>query len=596
MSPQRWWLCLAALTMAATSLAARFEVRESRFWLDGKPFQIRAGEMHFARIPKAYWRDRIRKAKAMGLNTIGTYIFWNYHEPRPGQFEFQGEKDVAEFVRTCAREGMKVLLRPGPYACAEWEWGGYPFWLANIPGMKVRTNNEPFLKAASNYFRALGRELAPLQIEHGGPILMVQVENEYGSFGQDKAYLKRIRDMIRDAGFDGLLYTADGGLDYMLKGGTIPDAIPAVNFGGGAAQEFENLRKFRPGTPLFCGEFYPGWFDHWGEPHAQTKIEDALVDIEWMMKNEASFSIYVVHGGTNFAMMNGANFGKSYQPTTTSYDYSTCLDESGRPTDKYWAIRTVMERHLGKLPATPKDEPAVTFSPAQLSPVGSLLADLPIPMESGMPLSMEQLGQDYGFVLYRTTFDRDRAGTLKLRPLRDRAILFVDGVRIGTLDRRTEPTDFKIDVKAGQSLDLLVENMGRINYGPKISDDAKGLPGKVFLDDEVLTDWRAYPLPCAAPPKKPSGTGIPGWFRGELQVTKPGDTFLDMRGWSKGLVWVNGHALGRYWRIGPQQTLYCPAVWLKAGANRIDVLELDEVEKPQIAGLGTPIFELGSTP
>ncbi len=577
-----------------------FKVQGGRFLLDGRPFQIRSGEMHYARVPREYWRDRFRKLKALGLNTVCTYAFWNLHEPEPGRFDFEGNNDIGEFVKEAQQEGLWVLLRPGPYACAEWEWGGFPYWLARIPGMKVRSTDPRFLRAASGYLRALGRQLAHLQVNHGGPILMVQVENEYGSFGHDMKYKSAIRNALRAAGFDGQLYTADGPSDSMLSGGTLPDVLPTVNFGGDPVGAFKELEKMRPGSPRMCGEFYPGWFDSWGKPHAHTSTEALAADIETMESMGASYSLYMVHGGTTFGLMNGANwYDQSDWPQTTSYDYSTTIDEAGRPTDKYWAFRKVVQSHLPagqSLPDPPEPQPTIEIPSFNVHPVASLfdLADRSI--NSDQPLRFEQLGQAYGFVLYRTFLSHPVKGRLVLEDLQDRAQVFLDGGLVGALYRARQPDHLDIDAPEGGRLDILIEDCGRINYGPKLLDEHKGI-AKVTVDGQELTGWQMFRLPFSSVPSpnvEPHtvGVGVPTLFTGEFSLTAIGDTFLDMRGWGKGIVWVNGHCLGRYWHIGPQQTLYVPGPWLRSGKNEIAIWEQEPSRRRSLRGLRDSVFSL----
>lgn len=577
-----------------------FKVSNGRFLIDGQPFQIRSGEMHYARVPREYWRDRFRKMRAMGLNTVCTYAFWNLHEPQPGKYDFSGNADVREFVREAQEEGLWVLLRPGPYSCAEWEWGGFPYWLARYPNMKVRSTDPRFLNAARDYLKHLGRELASLQINHGGPILMVQVENEYGSFGHDMAYKTAIMDDLRAAGFDGQLYTADGPSDSMLSGGTLPDVLPTVNFGGDPTGAFQELEKFRPGTPRMCGEFYPGWFDSWGKPHAHTSTNALAEDIATMQREGDSFSLYMVHGGTTFGLMNGANwYDDAYWPQTTSYDYSTTIDEAGRLTDKFWACRAILQGSLPpgqSLPDLPPPIPTLKVPSFPMRPIASVFDLIGRPIASREPLRFEQLGQAYGFVLYRSNLRRPMKGDLSFDDLQDRAQVFVDGGWIGTIYRTHGSQTIAIDAPAGSRLDILVENCGRINYGPQLLNEHKGI-GRVLVGDDEIRDWQMFRLPFSTVPDtnvEPHTVGpdVPSVYAGSFNVTRPGDTFLDMRGWGKGIAWVNGHCLGRFWHVGPQQTLYVPAPWLARGPNQVVVLDLEPTRLRKLQCLPDPVFSL----
>lgn len=576
-------LAITAFALIAAIVGAApkhtFTWANGQFLLDGKPFQIRAGEMHFSRVPREYWHDRLRKLRAMGLNTVGTYMFWNVHEPEEGKFNFSGNADVAAFVRAAQEEGLWVLLRPGPYACAEWEWGGYPYWLANIPQLKVRSNDPRFLDAVHCYLREVGKQLAGLQIGHGGPILLTQVENEYGSYGSDKLYLGDIRDALRRSGFDGQLYSVDGA--WALKGGTLPDVLPAVNFGDNPEGAFKDLQAFRPNVPNMNGEYYPGWFDQWGNPHSVTPLDRSVKDIEWMMERGASFSLYMVHGGWTPGFMNGANVDDGhYHPQTPSYYDDTCLDVSGRPTEKYRALREVILRHLPQgetTPAPPIDAPAIILPPIELNESAALFDHLPRPVKSDRPLSFEELHQAYGFVLYRTRLVRAFSGPLVLEGLQDRATVYADGRLSGVIDRRMGSVPLRVDLPAGATLDVLVENLGRVNYGKEILGERKGF-SQARLGSLDLNGWRIYKLPMSSVKairygSKPANG--PSYFRGSFDVATLGDAFLDMRGWNKGVVWVNGHNLGRYWRIGAQQTIYVPGCWLKKRSNELVVFELD---------------------
>ncbi|HWD41274.1 MAG TPA: beta-galactosidase family protein [Fimbriimonas sp.] len=596
-------LLLAGAVLAISSPPKHtFRAEGSQLLLDGKPFQIRCGEMHYPRVPREYWRDRFKKMRAMGLNTVCTYAFWNLHEPKPNQYDFSGNNDIAEFVREAQQEGLWVLLRPGPYSCAEWEWGGFPYWLARIPNIKVRTSDPRFVKAATDYLHHLGEQLAPLQVTHGGPILMVQVENEYGSFGSDMTYKRSIEKALKDAGFDTQLYTADGPSDSMLAGGTLPDVLPVANFGGDPAGAFKELEKFRPGTPKMCGEFYPGWFDSWGKPHAHTSTEALAKDIETMEDEKASYSLYMVHGGTTFGFMNGANwYDNGYWPQTTSYDYSTTIDEAGRPTDKFYAFRKVVQAHLAPgeiLPDPPPAQPVISIPPIDMKPTEALFDIIGKPVKSEQPKSFEDLDQAYGFVLYRTYLKEPIKGSIEFQDLRDRAQIFVDGGAVGTAYRGDKPQKFDLDAPEGSRLDILVENMGRINYGPRLIGEHAGL-GPVLADGKPISGWEMYKLPFDEAPAQtaPAHTimpGVPAVFKGTFNLSETGDTFLDTRAWTKGVAWINGHNLGRFWSEGPQQTLYVPGPWLKKGENELIVLELEPKRKRtrSIAGLTDSVFGL----
>ena len=582
----------AGLLLLARSVpAATFTIGDADFLLDGKPFLIKAGEMHPARVPHEYWADRLKMIHAMGLNTVSIYVFWTQHEPEEGQYNFKGDADIAEFVRLAQKEGLWVIVRPGPYCCAEWEFGGYPYWLLKSGDLKVRCQDPKFLAQAGTYFKKLGEQLAPLQITHGGPIIMIQVENEYGSYGSDHVYMGKIRDLEHAAGFDVPQFTSDGG-GHMMAGGSLPGMLPGLN-GGGGTNIMNEIGKYRPTGPWFVPEFYPGWLDHWGEEHAQTGIRGLVRETEWKLTNHVSFCYYMVFGGTSFGFMNGANYGGHFQPQPTSYDYDAPIDEAGHPTKKFFALREVLGRHLDAgdtLREVPPSAPVIEIPRITLTESSSLFDLLGRPVNSAKPLSFEDLDQAYGYVLYRTQIAGPVDAVLKLKDLRDYAVVCVNGKRIATLDRRHKQDALTLVVTNAQAtLDILVENGGRINYGGEIPRNHKGITESVTLGDRVLKDWEMFKLPfdhaLALKHSGKSVTAAPLVARGTFELAEIGDTYLDLRGWGKGIVFVNGHNLGRYWYIGPQQTLYCPGAWLKRGRNEIVILEQIKDGLRDVAGL-----------
>jgi len=578
-----------------------FSVQGGKFMLDGKPFQIVAGEMHYARIPREYWRARLRMAKAMGLNTITTYVFWNFHEPQPGFFDFKGQHDVAEFVREAQSEGLLVNLRPGPYSCAEWEWGGFPAWLLKDHGIVVRSTDPKFMTPARRWLLRLGKELAPLQISHGGPIIRVQVENEYGSFGNDHNYMEQIRRDMVDAGFDAsLMYTADG--PEQIPNGSLPDLPAGINFSpGNAPKSFAALRKLRPEGPFMATEWWDGWFDHWGGEHHTTDAKPQADELQWILAQGYSISIYMVHGGTSFGWMNGANMDHTpFQPDVTSYDYDSAIDESGRPGAKYYPFREAIAKATGVTPPpVPSVDPPIATPPVEFKESASLWQTLPRPFASPQVLPMEDLNQAYGYILYRTTVTGPLSGDLVLDELHDYAQIFANGDLVGTLDRRFEQNHLHLDLKAPKTrLDILVENSGRVNFGPEIRGERKGITKQVTLAGKPLSGWQIYSLPMTNPEKlafRASECKGACFYRGSLHVDHPSDTFLDTSSIAKGFVWVNGHALGRAWDIGPQKTLYLPGPWLHSGANEIIVFNLEGAPGTTIAGRAAPILNAPGT-
>ncbi len=566
------------------------------FVLDGKPFQIISGELHYERIPREYWRDRLQKARAMGLNTISTYVFWNVHEPRPGAYDFSEGRDVAAFVRMAQEEGLYVILRPGPYACAEWDLGGLPAWLLADPEIVLRSGDEKFVGPAERWLKRLGRELAPLQITHGGPIVAVQVENEYGSFGDDHEYMKRILAAIRNAGLgEVLLYTADGGDE--LAAGTLPDIHAVVNFGPGEAKaEFAKLEKFRPGRPMMSGEYWDGWFDHWGEKHHGTDAAQQAQELDWILGQGYSINLYMVHGGTSFGFMNGANWEKQYEPDVTSYDYDSPVSESGALTKKYFAFREVIAKHRPgvRFPDPPAALPVIDIPEFELRESAPLWMNLPNSISVKAPRAMETFGESYGYILYRTRIEKPVSGELEVRELRSYARVYVNGKLAGTVDRRLKQDRLRIEAGSGSTLDILVEGTGRINFTTELRSERQGINGAVTLAGQELIGWEVFPLPLddlsSLPFSKTDAAG-PAFYRGEFTLSETGDTFLDTRGWGKGAVWVNGHALGRFWSLGPQQTLYVPAPWLHGGNNQIIVFSQDRPKSRRIRGLREPVLD-----
>jgi beta-galactosidase len=584
--------------------AHRIGIEGDNFVLDGKPLQVISGELHYERIPREYWRDRLKKARAMGLNTISTYVFWNVHEPKPGVYDFSGSLDVATFVRTAQEEGLYVILRPGPYACAEWDLGGLPAWLLADPNIVLRSADEKFLTPAERWLQRLGRELAPLQITHGGPIIAVQVENEYGSFGNDHAYMKRILAALQNAGLgEVLLYTADGGDE--LPAGTLPEIHAVVNFGPGEAkEEFAKLQKFRPGRPMMSGEYWDGWFDHWGEKHQTTDATQQAQELDWILSQGYSINLYMFHGGTSFGFMNGANWQKAYEPDVTSYDYDSPVSESGSLTKKYFAFREVIAKHRPgvTIPDPPAPLPVIAIPEFELEKIAPLWSfDLSKSPTVDQPRNMETFGQSYGYILYRTTLKSAAAGELVLPALRSYARVYLNWKLVGIADRRKKPDRIKLHASANHELDVLVEGTGRINFSTELRNERQGLNGPVTLAGHELTGWQVVPLPMDdlstlrfgfAEPSK--GAVGPAFYQGHFDLESTGDTFFDMRGWGKGAVWVNSHALGRFWNVGPQQTLYVPAPWLKKGTNEVVVFTWGG-RKLRLRGLRSPILnELGS--
>ena len=602
-APKLFSVLIAATILAAVSCATvksppakhTFAIGTNDFLLDGQRLQIRCGEIHAARVPMEYWRHRLQMAKAMGLNTVCAYLFWNLHEPKPGEYVWTGQADDAEFCRIAQAEGLWVILRPGPYACAEWEMGGTPWWLLKHDDIQLRTRDPHYLNAVKSYLKEVGRVLGPLQITHGGPIIMAQVENEYGFYGKDAAYMDEVRKALLDAGFDVPLFECNP--PDVMKNGMLTNLFQAANFGSDPEKNFEKLRALQPQGPLICSEFYPGWFDTWGAKHHYGNTEKYLSDLESMLAHDASFSIYMAHGGTTFGLWSGCD--RPFKPDTSSYDYDAPISEAGWATPKFFQTRELFSKYLlpgETLPEPPAQNPVITFAPVTATKCAPIFDNLPAALTDEQPGNMEKYDQGYGCILYRTTIPAGPATTLEAAAIHDFGFVFIDGKRAGILDRRSANTKILLpERKKDSQLDILVEPMGRINFGPEMSD-RKGLIAPVKLGGEILKGWQIFQLPLddrmlAGLKFNSAPTTMPAFWRATFNLEKIGDTFLDLRGWGKGDLWVNGHCLGRYWNIGPSQTAYAPGCWLRAGENEIVVLDLAGSESHAVAGLEKPILD-----
>ena len=589
---------LLIVNLQAQNREHTFSLSKNDFLLDGKPFQMISGEIHPARVPAEYWRHRIQMAKAMGCNTIAAYIFWNFHETEPGVFDFQTDNhNIAKFIEIVQEEGLWMVLRPGPYVCAEWDLGGIPSYLLAIPDIKLRCMNPDYTKAAERYLKNLALQVKDYQVTKGGPILMVQIENEYGSYGNDRSYLKWVQQVWKNSGIEVPFFTADGATPYMLEAGSLPDA--AIGLDPAASEkEFREAEKVNPNVPSFCSELYPGWLTHWGEKWQRPDINELLNDVKWLMDNKKSFNFYVIHGGTNFGWWAGANAfaPDSYMPDVTSYDYDAPINEAGQPTPKYFELRKLLASYLpqGKqLPDVPSSPALIEIPEINFTATATVWDNLPNAIQSPQPKPMEMLGQKGGFILYRTKLIGHKKGKLRITNLHDYATIFVDGKYVGKLNRANKAENI-IELPASEStnpqLDILVEGMGRINFAEYMID-RKGITERVSLNGMTLMNWEIYPLPFDEPYLKNLNFKQhenlrPGvFFLGEFEIAEPGDTYIDMSKWQKGVVWINGHNLGRYWEIGPQMQLYCPAPWLKKGKNEIIVFDLHQVTSSRATGV-----------
>lgn len=618
-------LLLALLFMQGVGYAASskkaFEIRDGHFYKNGKVVSLYSGEFHYARVPHQYWRQRLKMMRAMGLNTVATYVFWNAHEPQPGKWDFSGDLDLAQFIRTAGEEGLMVILRPGPYVCAEWEFGGYPWWLLNEKDIQLRQDNPVFLKYTQAYLNRLAKEVGNLQCTKGGPIIMVQCENEFGSYAAQRtdiplashqAYNAKIKQQLSDAGFDAPLFTSDG--SWLFKGGSTPGALPTANGEGNVENLKKVVNEYHGGKgPYMVAEFYPGWLDHWCEPFNRHNPHGVVTQMEKYLKNDVSFNIYMAFGGTNFGFTAGANYNQQHdiQPDITSYDYDAPISEAGWPTPKFDSIRTLLKRYANySIPAVPPTEKVITIPEIKLSKVGNLLnyAQTLTAVDSDEPLTFEKMEQGYGYMLYQHHFNQPFSGKLEVKGLRDYAVVYVDGVKKGELNRYNKQYTMDIEVPFNSNLQILVENMGRINYGEQIPQNNKGIISTVFIDGMGITDgWQNIGIPMSEQPdlsawngnaadntseNAAKSAGQPVVYEGTFNLNDTGDTFLNMEPFGKGIVFVNGHNLGRYWNVGPQQTLYLPGCWLNKGENKIVIFEqLNDNVPATVSAVAKPVLD-----
>ncbi|MDU1889098.1 MAG: beta-galactosidase [Dysgonomonas sp.] len=617
-------LLLLLLTMVSCTEKPKkttdFKIADGQFVIDGKPVTIISGEMHYARIPHEYWSHRMKMLKAMGLNTVATYVFWNIHEPQPDVWDFEGDKNLAAYIETAQEEGLNVILRPGPYACAEWEFGGYPWWLQNIEGLELRCDNAKFMEHTERYINRLYKEVGHLQATKGGPIIMVQVENEFGSYASQRedipmerhrAYNAKIKDQLIAAGFDTPLFTSDG--TWLFEGGAIEGVLPTANGENSIKTLKERVNKYNKGVgPYMVAEFYSGWLAHWAGPHPAIDASRLARKTEEYLQDSVSFNFYMVHGGSNFGFTSGANYDKNHdiQPDLTSYDYDAPISEAGWRTPKFDSLRNVIARYVDhKLPSIPEPYPLIETE-VNLNRVVDVLGFLKSqpPVIKDIPYTFEQLGQGYGYVLYSRHFNQPISGTMEIAGLRDYASVYLNGEKIGVLNRYNKTYTIDVDIPFNSRLDILVENMGRINYGPEIVNNTKGLISPPIIRGiEITGDWEMYMFPMSESldlDKIPQQyvhnihnglptelNNLPIVYEGVFELSETGDTFLDMEEWGKGLVFINNRNLGRYWNVGPQQTLYLPGVWLKRGQNTILIFEqINSEVKTNIKGIKNTVL------
>jgi beta-galactosidase len=579
------------------------------FSMNGKPLRIIGGAIHYPRVPHACWRDRFEKLIDLGCNTLETYTFWNAHEPYPGQYDFTGMLDIVAFVELAGSMGLHVIVRPGPYVCAEWDMGGLPWWLLNEPGMQLRCNNPAYLRHVQKWWDVLIPKLAPLQLTRGGPIVAMQFENEYGYYGNDKTYLAWLRDRLRALGIDVLLFTSDGTYQRLtINNGGLDGSLRTANFGSGAAERLAVLREFQPTGPKVCMEFWVGWFDEWRTgKHSTRSAEDCAKGLDELLSQpDSSGVIYMFHGGTNFGFTAGGNLSDDFKPFVTSYDYDALLNECGDTTPKFDACRRVIRRHL-KL-----DRPERHFSPSRKRAYGKLelteavslddaLPKICKPVESAAPLSMEQLGHGRGFVLYRTMLPSIYRGeNVVLRGMHDWCSIRLNGQQLTTWYRRDPQPKITLDFNTPTAtLDILVHNLARSNFGHRMMEP-KGLTEGAFVgpsrhDERALFGWTCFPIPLDSIANVPfthgAKTNGPAFYRGHLNIAdNPADTFLALPGFDLGCAFINGFNIGRYWSAGPQRTLFVPASFLRQGHNEIVIFEASGCQAPAIDFRDEPIL------
>ncbi len=614
-------LMLAVPTTTKAQKTGTFTVGDKTFLLNGKPFVVKAAEVHYPRIPRPYWEHRIKMCKALGMNAVCIYIFWNIHEQQEGQFNFTGNNDVAEFCRLAQKNGMYVIVRPGPYVCAEWEMGGLPWWLLKKKDIRLRERDPYFMERVKIFEQKVGEQLAPLTIQRGGPIIMVQVENEYGSYGEDKPYVSEIRDCLRGIyGKELALFQCDWSSNFEKNG--LDDLTWTMNFGTGANidQQFRRLGELRPNAPKMCSEFWSGWFDKWGARHETRPAKDMVEGMDEMLSKGISFSLYMTHGGTSFGHWAGAN-SPGFAPDVTSYDYDAPINEYGQATPKFWELRTMMQKYSDKkLPNVPKPAaPIITVPKFELTEFAPLVYGCGglETTENVNDLTFEYANMGWGSMFYSVALPEISAQSVLSFDAHDYAQVFINDQFIGKIDRvKNEKSITLPAVRKGDRLVILVEAMGRINFGRAIKD-FKGIPGDVKLETSAgghdlsytLKGWERWGIPDdykvavnaldgyagkTADEYHPGfqqeikAWGKRGYYRGYFNLKKVGDTFLNFETWGKGQVYVNGHAMGRIWSIGPQQTLYVPGCWLKKGKNEVIVLDVVGPKEKVVWGQAEP--------
>ena len=608
-------LLLVAMLFAIPASAQKkgsFTTGDKTFLLNGNPFVVKAAEIHYPRIPREYWDHRIKMAKALGMNTVCIYIFWNIHEQTEGNFNFTGNNDVAEFCRLAQKNGMYVIVRPGPYVCAEWEMGGLPWWLLKKKDIRLREQDPYFMERVKIFEEKVGEQLAGLTIQKGGPIIMIQVENEYGSYGENKPYVSAIRDCLRGIyGQELTLFQCDWASNFEKNG--LEDLAWTMNFGTGANidDQFRRLKQLRPNAPLMCSEFWSGWFDKWGARHETRDAKDMVAGMDEMLSKGISFSLYMTHGGTSFGHWAGAN-SPGFAPDVTSYDYDAPINEYGLATPKFYQLREMMAKYNDgkKMPAVPKAPMGIITVPKfELTEYKPLFYGCDSIAKSGGLMTFEEMNMGWGTIIYETTLPEIPAQSVLTADIHDLAQYFINGKYVGKTDRvKNERSVTLPAVKKGDKLLIVVEGMGRINFGRAIKD-FKGIVSdvaitaeiddnettwkprqwtKLRIPDDYNTAFRAFAAPADPRVEQEFAPKGVGYYRGFFNLKKVGDTFLNFETWGKGQVYVNGHPMGRIWSIGPQQTLYVPGCWLKKGKNEVIVLDVVGPKEKVVWGQDKP--------